>query len=121
MERHYLLDRKSQIPSALISSHFLLYGVWSHNAHIIMEDVSHLTMGFLQTCGYMSEQMQSHVKIDVKKFLGAFSIETDGGYIHPPSWIPGSESVAVVPSVPIVKNHLGLKTLHVRCLCISAH
>ena len=67
-------------------------------------------MGFLQTCGYMSEQMQSHV-----------NIETDGGYIHPPSWIPGSKSVAVVPSVPIVKNHLGLKTLHVRCLCISAH
>lgn len=73
-----------------------------------MEDVSHLklmTMGFLQTCSYISEQMRGSVKIDVNKFLDAFSIETEKGHIHPPSWIPnGSGSVAVTPSVPIAPH-----------------
>ena len=54
-----------------------------------MERVSHLklmSMGLLQTCSYVTEQMQSNVKIDINKFLQAFSIEVDGHHVHPPSW-----------------------------------
>ena len=126
MEHHYLLDWKSQIPSVFYPSYFLLYnliqysgacetdvtahGIWSHDAHVVMQDISHLklmTMGFLQTCGYISEQMHRCIKIDINKFFGAFSIEPDEGYIHPPSWIPSSsEFVVVMPSMPIVPSSL---------------
>jgi hypothetical protein len=54
-----------------------------------MEKVSHLklmTMGLLQTCSYVTEQMQTKVTIDINKFLEAFSIEVDGHHVHPPSW-----------------------------------
>jgi len=54
-----------------------------------MEKVSHLklmTMGLLQTCSYVTEQMQTKVTIDINKFLEAFSIEVDGCRIHPPPW-----------------------------------
>ena len=68
---------------------FTNHSVWSHDGHVIMERVSHLklmSMGLLQTCSYVTEQMQSNVKIDINKFLQAFSIEVDGHHVHPPSW-----------------------------------
>lgn len=69
------------------------HGVWSHDAHVIMQDISHLkliTMGLLQTCSYVTEQMQTPVSIDINKFIESFSIKAeDGGDIHPPSWIEG--------------------------------
>jgi hypothetical protein len=54
-----------------------------------MEKESHLkliTMGLLQTCSYVTEQMQTKVNIDINKFLEAFSIEVDGSSFHPSSW-----------------------------------
>ena len=69
------------------------HSVWSHDAHVIMQDVSHLkliTMGLLQTCSYITEQMQTPVSIDINKFMESFSIKAeDGGDIRPPSWIEG--------------------------------
>jgi hypothetical protein len=49
-----------------------------------MEERSHLnlmTMALLQTCGYVIDQMQSEVAVDINKFLEAFSIEGDSGCI----------------------------------------
>lgn len=76
---------------------FTGHSVWSHDAHIVMEEESHLnlmTMGLLQTCSYVTEQMQSKVTIDVNKFLEAFSIEVDGSRIHPPSWTQSAQDSA---------------------------
>lgn len=79
------------------------HSVWSHDAHVIMQDVSHLkliTMSLLQTCSYVTEQMQTPVRIDVNKFLESFSIQTDEGDVHPPSWIAGGDdSVSFYPSI----------------------
>jgi hypothetical protein len=69
------------------------HSVWSHDAHIIMQDVSQLkliAMGLLQTCSYVTEQMHTPVSIDINKFMESFSIKAeDGGDIHPPSWFEG--------------------------------
>ena len=66
-----------------------------------MEESSHLnlmTMALLQTCGYVMDQMQTKVTIDVNKFLESFSIERDGESIRPPSWSKGeNNSVAITP------------------------
>ena len=81
------------------------HGVWSHDAHVIMQDVSHLkliTMGLLQTCNYVTEQMQMPVFIDVNKFMDSFSIKAkDGRDIHPPSWMEGEgDSVTFSTTIP---------------------
>ena len=63
--------------------------IWSHDAHVIMKDISHLkliTMSLLQTCSYVTEQMQTNVTIDINKFMESFSINQDEGPIHPPFW-----------------------------------
>ena len=70
-----------------------------------MQDVSHLkliTMGLLQTCNYITEQMQTWVSIDINKFMESFSIKTeDGRDIHPPSWIEGEgDSVTFSTTTP---------------------
>lgn len=66
-----------------------------------MEESSHLnlmTMALLQTCGYVIDQMQTKVTVDINKFLEAFSIEGDGGSIRPPSWTKSEgDSVAIAP------------------------
>jgi hypothetical protein len=52
-----------------------------------MEESLHLklmTMALLQTCGYVIDQMQTKVTVDINKFLDAFSIEDDGRSIQPP-------------------------------------
>lgn len=55
-----------------------------------MEDLSHLkliAMSLLQTCSYVTEQMQTPVTIDLNKFMEAFSItRADGTEVRPPSW-----------------------------------
>ena len=86
------------------------HSVWSHDAHVVMEDYSHLkliAMGLLQTCGYVTEQMQTPVTIDVNKFLESFSIKADGEAIHPPTWtasegnsVSFSPNVAIHPGIP---------------------
>jgi hypothetical protein len=69
-----------------------------------MQDISHMnliTMSLLQTCSYVTEQMQTAVTIDVNKFLESFSIKTDEGDIHPPSWIANKDnSVTFTPATP---------------------
>ena len=68
---------------------FTNHSVWSHDGHVVMEKESHLklmSMGLLQTCSYVMEQMPTKVTIDINKFLEAFSIEVDGHRIRPPSW-----------------------------------
>ena len=70
-----------------------------------MQDVSHLkliAMGLLQTCNYVTEQMQTRVSIDINKFMESFSIKTeDGRDIHPPSWIEGEgDSVTFSTTTP---------------------
>lgn len=66
-----------------------------------MEESSHLnlmTMALLQTCGYVMDQMQTEVTIDVNKFLGAFSIEGGDRHIQPPSWTKREgNSVVITP------------------------
>jgi hypothetical protein len=78
------------------------HSVWSHDGHVVMKDVSHLkliAMGLLQTCGYVTEQMQATVSIDVNKFMESFSIKADGVDFHPPSWIAGEDnSVTISPT-----------------------
>lgn len=78
--------------------------VWSKDGHIVMEKVSHLnlmSMGLLQTSGYVTDQMQTKVSIDINKFLGAFSIEVDGRRIHPPSWTQSEhDSSSGLPHTP---------------------
>jgi len=80
--------------------------IWSRDAHVVMEQISHLnlmSMSLLQTCGYISEQMQAEVSIDVNKFLGSFSIEVDGRRVHPPSWRQNERgSVTIEPPAPIL-------------------
>jgi len=70
-----------------------------------MKDVSHLNliaMSLLQTCGYVTEQMQTQVTIDINKFMESFSIKTDGGIVHPSFWtLPEDNQVAVSPSRPV--------------------
>ena len=73
-----------------------------------MEDFSHLkliSMGLLQTCGYITEQMQTAVTIDVNKFMESFSIKTDKGNIHPPYWIAGEDnSLTFSPATALNSN-----------------
>jgi len=69
-----------------------------------MDKVSHLnliTMSLLQTCSYVTEQMHTEVSIDVNKFLDAFSIEVEGGRIHPPSWNRHESDLVITPSLPV--------------------
>jgi hypothetical protein len=70
----------------------------------VMEESSHLnlmTMALLQTCGYIIDQMQTEVTVDINKFLEAFSIEGESGRIQPPSWTKGEDnSVVIVPNTP---------------------
>lgn len=64
-----------------------------------MEESSHLnlmTMALLQTCGYVVDQMQAEVTIDINKFLEAFSIEGDGRRIRPPSWSKSEHDLVVI-------------------------
>ena len=87
---------------------FTGHTVWSHNAHVIMEKKSHLklmTMGLLQTCSYITEQMQSNVTIDINTFLKAFSIEDNGYRIFPPTWVPQASS-SITPSMST--NHFDM-------------
>jgi hypothetical protein len=73
-----------------------------------MKDISHLkliTMGLLQTCGYIMEQMQTPVTIDVNKFMESFSIKANGGDVHPPFWVSGEDnSVTLSPSTAFIPN-----------------
>ena len=75
-----------------------------------MENTSHLkliTMGLLQTCSYVTEQMQTKVTIDINKFMEAFSIDVDTSHFHPPSWTlsnPNSGSDLNMPQPPIRPN-----------------
>ena len=51
------------------------HGIWSYDAHVVMEDISSLklmSMALLQTSGYITQQMEADIVIDVNKFLGAF-------------------------------------------------
>jgi hypothetical protein len=82
------------------------HSVWSHDAHVIMQDISHLkliTMSLLQTCGYVTEQMRTPVRIDVNKFLESFSIQAVEGEIHPPSWT-AREDNSVLFSPTVIPN-----------------
>jgi hypothetical protein len=67
-----------------------------------MEQTSHLnlmSMGCLQACAYITEQMPSKVTIDVNMFLNAFSIKADNKQVHPPSWVQNNDnSVTIIPS-----------------------
>jgi hypothetical protein len=114
MDQHWSLALKLQTLSAffilneivLLFTNFMFsgpcetaiteHGVWSHDGHILMQDISHLkliTMSLLQTCHYVTDQMQSAVTIDVNKFMESFSIKAnDGRDIHPPAWIPGEDN-----------------------------
>jgi hypothetical protein len=74
-----------------------------------MQDVSQLkliTMGLLQTCSYITEQMQTPVTIDVNKFMESFSIKAaDGGDICPPSWTVGNGNlVTFSPGSGVIHN-----------------
>lgn len=84
------------------------HSVWSHDGHVVMKNISHLrliAMGLLQTCGYVTEQMQTRVTIDVNKFMESFSIKADGEDIHPPSWISGEDkSVTVSPATALIPD-----------------
>lgn len=82
------------------------HSVWSHDAHVVMEDISSLklmSMGLLQTSRYITQQMRADVVIDVNKFLGAFSIRTDEGNLRPPSWTrcEDDEDSAIILPVPL--------------------
>ena len=84
------------------------HSIWSHDAHVIMQDVSHLkliTTSLLQTCGYITGQMKAPVSIDVNKFMEAFSINMDGQEVHPPSWRVGEDnSVTLSPTTPVLPS-----------------
>ena len=57
-----------------------------------------MSMALLQTCGYVIDQMQTEVTVDINKFLEAFSIEGDGGCVRPPSWTKSEgDSVVITP------------------------
>lgn len=83
------------------------HSVWTHDGHVIMEDASHLkliAMGLLQTCSYVTEQMQTPVTIDLNKFLESFSItKADGAVIHPPSWMAEEDNC---PRISTTKTHI---------------
>ena len=82
--------------------------VWSYDGHVISKDISHaklVAMGLLQTCGYVTEQMQTPVTIDVNKFLESFSIRGDGGDIHQLSWIPEKDNSLISPSTTALNPH----------------
>ncbi len=104
MSGYNLLDRYF---SGAHETDFTGHCVWSHDAHTVMEKVSHLkliTMSLLQTCSYVSEQMHMEVTIDVNKFLEAFSIKAEGGRIHPPSWTQhktNSPTISQSPPIPL--------------------
>jgi hypothetical protein len=71
-----------------------------------MQDISQLkliTMSLLQTCGYVTEQMRTPVRIDVNKFLESFSIQAVEGEIHPPSWT-AREDNSVLFSPTVIPN-----------------
>lgn len=84
------------------------HGVWSHDAHVVMQDVSHMkliTMSLLQTCSYITNQMHTPVTIDVNKFMESFSIKSDGRNVHPPSWSAGEEdSITFFPSSGLIPD-----------------
>lgn len=85
-------------------------GNWAVDAHVVMEEISALnlvSMSLLQTSGYVTKQMHSKVKIDVNVFLSAFSIETEDGLVHPPSWIPCEDEddfVEILPNPPSLSS-----------------
>jgi len=82
------------------------HGVWAIDGHVVMEDILALklvSMGLLQTSGYVTKQMHAEVTIDVNKFLGAFSIKMEDGLLHLSSWIPcedEDDSVDILPNLP---------------------
>src|ERR1700678_1143329 len=84
------------------------HGVWSHDAHVVMQDVSHIkliTMSLLQTCSYITNQMHTPVTIDVNKFMESFSIKADGRNVHPPSWNAGKDdSVTFYPAADVISH-----------------
>ena len=75
-----------------------------------MEEGFHLSlmvMALLQTCGYVIDQMQTDVTIDINKFLEAFSIEEDSRSIRPPSWTKmdgGSVAITLNTSLTLPQN-----------------
>ena len=85
------------------------HSVWSHDAHVIMQDISHLklmAMSLLQTCSYVTEQMQTPVTIDINKFMQSFSIKADDRQVfHPPSLIAGEDdSVTISPATMAIPD-----------------
>ena len=90
--------------TAVVTGH----GIWSHDGHVFMQDISHLkliVMGLLQTCGYVTEQMQMPVKIDVNKFMESFSIKAGGRDVCPPFWIADKDnSVSFSPATSIISD-----------------
>ena len=84
------------------------HGIWSHNGHVVMNDISHLKLiatSLLQTCSYVTGQMQTPVTIDINKFMESFSIKADGGDIHLPSWTAGeNNSVTLSPATAIISQ-----------------
>jgi hypothetical protein len=91
--------------SGLRESAITGHSVWSHDAHVVMQDVSHMkliTMSLLQTCSYITNQVQTAVTIDVNKFMESFPIKADGRNLHPPSWNAGEDdSVTFFPTALI--------------------
>lgn len=72
-----------------------------------MEESSHLnliTMALLQTCGYVVDQMQAEVTVDVNKFLDAFSIERDGQRIRPPLWTKTEGNSVAITQSPLTSS-----------------
>lgn len=128
MGHHWSLGLKSQTPSAFSNVKYdfkpftimIMFSgrsnttitehcVWSHDGHVVTKNDSHLNliaMSLLQTCSYVTEQMQSTVSIDVNKFLESFSIKDDTrGEIHPPFWIAGEDdSVTISPTTTLNPN-----------------
>lgn len=90
--------------TAVITGH----GIWSHDGHVFMQDISHLkliVMGLLQTCSYITEQMQMPVKIDVNKFMESFSIKANGCDISPPFWIAEEDnSVTLSQATSVISD-----------------
>lgn len=89
-----------------------------------MQDISHfklIVMSLLQTCSYVTEQMQTPVTIDVNKFLESFSIKGDGGDIHPPSWIAGEDnSVTFSPATAVQTSSAFTMDDYIRCRQVEA-
>ena len=84
------------------------HSVWSHDAHVIMQEVSHLklmAMSLLQTCSYVTKQMNTKVTIDVNKFMESFSINTNGRDIHPPFWMAGDDDSLTFSNGPNLRSN----------------